>query len=77
MQTSEIYIDSDSKVHVASIDDPLVHLLCLRVNRVTVEVVGDEAALGLLETSLLAWASDFAADLLPGNNVTADAPETT
>lgn len=47
------------------------------VDRVTVEVTGEDAAVGLLETSLVAWASDWAADLLPGKNVTIEAPDTT
>lgn len=51
-------------------------LLC--ANRVTVEAIGeDEAAVGVLETSLLAWASDWATDVVPGKNVTIDASATT
>lgn len=55
--------------------------LFVRADRVTVEAVGEEeeedAANTLLETSLLAWASDWAANVLPGRNLTIDAANTT
>lgn len=48
-------------------------------DRVTVEVIGGEedASISLLETSLLAWASDWSDNVLPEKNVTIDAPNIT
>eukprot|EP00752_Nemacystus_decipiens_P006177 g5574.t1 len=39
---------------------------------VTVEATGGAPAVGFLRTSLLAWASDWATDVVPGKNVTID-----